>query len=789
MIDYNIILAKSEPKEPTDKTPVTLEEHIEDGLRVLTALQECFPNAPKVVNLEQFWKLLRWCVIFHDLGKAHLGFQKILRGIEDNEWNSQRHELFSLPFVEELEVSEKEKQWMRLVIAGHHRTYEWLDEFINANYNETGEFDDFDMGEDGNFETEFELVNQQAVLELLKTTYQVSINEVSAVSPNDLIANYISNPYYKEKSDYFILLLMFGAFKHCDHLSSAFIHHLEKLYTKDFDFLHNRTYDLYEHQQKAFETKGNVILTAPTGSGKTETALLWLQRQLDTTGQGRTFYILPFTASINAMYERLGHEEKGFGKDKVGMLHGKLSAYLYDYFNDYQYSQNKKKENIQNLGTKFKTLETPLKIMTPFQLLKHLFGVKGFEKGIFEFVGGHFIFDEIHAYDAGVFAQIVVLLKYITQHLNAKVLIMTATFPTFMKEILKQAIGKSLEIKASNKLYSNFVRHQVIVKNGFLHENLDFIKKQLQRINPKTEKANTVLIVCNTVKSAQSVYLQLQKSVENSVLLHSSFCGRDRTILEKQLKDNEPQLLVGTQAIEVSLDIDYDMIFTEPAPLDALVQRFGRVNRKRKKGICPCYVFSERNDSDKYIYNDELIANTLNVLKIIENTNSGIIKEQQLQEYIDIVYPSFNAEQQSIYDVTYEYLTNSVNRLSPFLKYKEKEEDYYKQFDGIKVVPVALEHEYRDLLQNKFDFIGAEALKVQIRKNRFVQFLNENSLEPASIAFTHPDNPKSKLIEISYFRLNKKYSTIPKSEDDISDGLGLLINEDEIIVREEDLFS
>ncbi|MFK7948047.1 MAG: CRISPR-associated helicase Cas3' [Saprospiraceae bacterium] len=781
MIDFDIILAKSEPKNSTDKIPVTLEEHIEDGLKVLKALKQSFPAAPKLAGTDRFWELLRLCVIFHDLGKAHLEFQKILRGIKKNEWCSQRHELFSLPFLEALELNEKEKQWMRLVVAGHHRTYGQLDDFIDVNYNENGDYDDFGMDDENPFDEEFELVNQKAVLKLLKTVYKISIDEVPSVSPNSLISNYIKNPYRSEKLDYFTLFLMFGAFKHCDHLSSAFIDKLENLNQSNFDFLHNRKYSLYEHQQKAFETLGNLVLTAPTGSGKTETALLWLQNQMRHTGQGRTFYILPFTASINAMFERLEDEKDGFGKGKVGMLHGKLSAYLYDYFEDYQYGTHDRKEKIKSIKAKFKTLETPLKILTPFQLLKHLFGLKGFEKGIFEFVGSHFIFDEIHAYNAGVFAQIVILLEYVTQNLGAKVLIMTATFPSFMKVILKKAIGNAIEIKASNKLYADFDRHKVIVKNGLLSDNLAEIQKQLNTINPITKKKNTVLIVCNTVKSAQAVYEILSIFVKNSVLLHSSFCGRDRTILEKRLKNDEPQLLVGTQAIEVSLDIDYDMIYTEPAPFDALIQRFGRVNRKRKKGICPCFVFDERNESDEYIYSNEIIESTLNVLKTIENQNDGVIKEQELQNLIDVVYPSFNKEEQEEYDKTYEYFDDSVNRLSPFIHSSDSEQDFYKQFDGVKVVPVGLEKQYRSLLEDEFDFIKAESLKVQISKRWFGSFFETPNLEKCKIAFTHPKNPTSKLIEIDYFRLNKRYSQLN------DDSLGLLIKEDEVSDSEDDI--
>ena len=75
---------------------------------------------------------------------------------------------------------------------------------------------------------------------------------------------------------------------------------------------------------------------------------------------------------------------------------------------------------------------------------------------------------------------------------------------------------------------------------------------------------------------------------------------------------------VGTQTIEVSLDIDYDICFTEPAPIDALIQRFGRVNRRknadkdpRRKGSARSLCSRKGSENDHFIYNEQKVAKTL----------------------------------------------------------------------------------------------------------------------------------------------------------------------------------
>ncbi len=612
----------------------------------------------------------------------------------------------------------------------------------------------------------------------MNDNFQITLAELRIVSPGKFVLMHLAKcdlGYYNMSgNNYFKFLFLFGALKHCDHLGSAKVEYIEQITVQSFSFLKRQRFklqkagfDFYIHQLLCSQTTGNVILTASTGSGKTESAMLWLERQIQEYGQGRVFYLLPFTASINAMYERLSSNENGFGNEKVGMLHGKLQNYLYDYLDDVQYSSFTKKEEIGKIKNKFKTIYTPLKVITPFQLLKHLFGLKGFEQGIFEWIGGYFIFDEIHAYSPEVFAQIKVLLEFVVKHLHGKVFIMTATMPSFFKKELEDAIGIFTPIAADEKLYQSFNRHKIILKDGLLSENILLIENDLKL-------GKKVLVVCNTVVQAQNVFNQLSLFVDNAVLLHGAFTGEDRTIHERKLKkgennnENPIKLLVGTQAIEVSLDIDYDVIYTEPAPIDALIQRFGRVNRKREKGICPVIVFKIANEKDKFIYNQEIVLRTIAVLNQIAGIGSGIIEEKKIQDYINIVYPSWNIKDKKIFDEMYNALKYTTeNQLIPMLHSRKSEDDFYKQFDGIKVLPIKLKERFETYL-SEFDFIGAERLKVQIRKNKFAQLINENDTNLFKTKYVVESN-KGKLIEIDYWVLSKKYDV----------NLGLIYTEQE----------
>lgn len=740
-----MILAKSFPKK-------SLKEHVDEALGILKQLQDNFSiNSNYLIN-NNFWELLRLAIIFHDLGKAHREFQKYLRG-QPNQWNFQRHELFSLPFIEALPVENKDLIF--LTVAGHHKDIETLENKLReykTNSDGLGLDLNLNIKRVPDYVEEFKNnIDLELCLSFLKE-YNIDIQLVNATNPLKKLTTYIKENK-NINSGLFELFLLGGAFKHCDHLASAGIQSINKIDISDLDFLNNTQYTPYLHQLKAQRVLGNAILTAPTGSGKTETSLFWLKNQIENFGNGRVFYILPYTASINAMYERLNNDIPG----KVGVIHGKLTEFIEHKFGEDDFiDETNKKTLIEN----FKNLVSPIKVVTPFQLLKNLFALKGFEKGLFEWFGGFFIFDEIHAYNPKVFAQILVLIDFSIKYFNAKVFIITATLPAFLKKKIEQTIGNHTAITASKKLYKCFNRHRVIVKPGLLVDNIASIQKKL-------DDNKKVLVVCNTVKQSQEVFQSL--NTKKKVLVHSAFNAIDRNNKEQEAFDIETSLLVGTQAIEVSLDIDYDVIFTESAPLDALIQRFGRVNRKRKKGLCDCVVFEGRNKSDKYIYSNEQIINrTIELLKITQINKSGIIHERELQEMIDYVYPDWDRKDKEDFEITFTLLRYSIeNELKPFINNKKSEEDFYKQFGGIKVLPSRLLTDYRRYFE-KNQFVKAESLKVQISENRLFSLIKSQAIVKETIVFELKKSSKTN--QQSVLVVDKKYDS----------ELGLQFDEDEV---------
>ena len=760
----------------------TLMDHIMDCLVVYSHLRNTIPLLPQVTQLDNFWELLFFVIYFHDWGKCHQEFQKSLKGIKPNYWNLQRHESYSIPFLDKLDIPKREKLLVQRAILGHHKTFSSLLEKLksaedislefelkwqrNSAYKKAFHPEDFteNLRYNLNYDylkyliQEFSQIYQKFTQKKKKDlTKQVNLQEQK--HPIEDIAKsthkYLFN---SEDVTYWQNLLLWGATKICDHYGSGKIKQITNFLPRDFSFLallkaqlKKEGKDFYFHQYNCYNQKGHCILIAPTGAGKTEAALGWLKKQL-ADSNGRAYYILPYTASINAMHKRLIRDfskaEGIDGQSLIGIQHGKLTQYvaaLYDAIEEqHQATIFKKNAEIKKLRELYTKMIFPLKIATPFQLLKYCYGVKGFEMGFTELVGAKLIFDEIHAYDEITFAQLLTSMKYFIQHLHCRVMVMTATLPSYMMEQLQTVLTIERPIKADDELLKKFDRHRIKMRDGGVFDLID-------EINQCYMEGQRIIVVCNTVQNAQQMYERIKLTTgiheKRITLLHSRFNAIDRQEKENRAMSPENQILIGTQAIEVSLDIDYDVMFTEPAPLDALLQRFGRVNRKRKKGLSQIYVAWQGGENDHYIYPQDVVERTIKLLGQLD-----IIHEIDLQKYLDFVYPDWEKEQFLRFKDTQKGFSEAIKSLQPYERHKENEEEFYEKFDGIQVLPGKFLEEYKQLIQN-YEFIKADNLPVTIHRGMYFKLKNDGQIENYCFA-----------VETETGKVIKKYVVLAKCQ-------------------------
>ncbi|MBI4788421.1 MAG: CRISPR-associated helicase Cas3', partial [Chloroflexi bacterium] len=255
----------------------------------------------------------------------------------------------------------------------------------------------------------------------------------------------------------------------------------------------------------------------------------------------------------------------------------------------------------------------------------------------------------------------------------------------------------------------------------------------LAQIAQTARAGKSVLVVCNLVARAQTAYRELDARLEKNgipdELLHGRFNMRDRSAKEHLVRDatgsksdnRRSIVLVATQVVEVSLDIDLDTIFTDPAPLEALVQRFGRINRRRRQAdLATVQIYREPFDGQK-IYDGRLVKRTL---QILEREDDKPMNESAVSEWLDEIYKGEIADEwQKIYgEQATEFEANCLQTLRPFQSSDHLEEQFYRAFDGTEVLPEVHQVEYEKLKED--DPIRANELLVPISYGRYHQLRN-----------------------------------------------------------------
>jgi CRISPR-associated endonuclease/helicase Cas3 len=283
-------------------------------------------------------------------------------------------------------------------------------------------------------------------------------------------------------------------------------------------------------------------------------------------------------------------------------------------------------------------------------------------------------------------------------------------------------------------LFEQFRRHRLALLDGELLSD-----EGLQRITNDAKSGKSVLVVCNLVGRAQVAYRQLRERLEESgihvELLHGRFNMRDRSAKEKLVRvaagsmseQRQAIVLVATQVVEVSLDIDLDVIYSDPAPLEALVQRFGRINRLgRQVDLAPVHVFRQPDDGQK-IYDEALVTRTV---AILDRENGQPLDESAVGCWLDEIYSGEVADRwrDEYAHAASEFDAACIQTLHPFEADYGLEEMFYRAFDGIDVLPSLLYDEYQAVKEE--NHILAGELLVPISWGRYHALANEGRVLP-----------------------------------------------------------
>jgi CRISPR-associated endonuclease/helicase Cas3 len=466
----------------------------------------------------------------------------------------------------------------------------------------------------------------------------------------------------------------------------------------------------YQQRMRAQRSQG-VLLMSPTGSGKTEASLAWAFQQ----PVRRLFYLLPYRASINAMQRRL---EQFF--QPVGLWHGRATTALYRRFleennpglpasDDSGIAANAARR-ARAAAQAARLYGVPALALSPYLLLAALYQLKGYEATLANCSGATFIVDEIHAYQPERLAMLVCLLRWLQRQFQARLCIMSATLsPQLIAELATTLNLKP--VKAGKALYARFQRHRLRLAEGDLAYHLDTISDQARQ-------GMRVLVTVNTVKRARRIAQELRALGHDVLLLHSRFNGRDRWQRESRLAAmlRQPEgapVVVSTQVIEVSLDVSFDTLHSDPAPLDALIQRLGRVNRRGERPLADGFIYTQpTGEDDRYpIYDVALVQAALATLRPLHNQP---LDEAQISALLGTVYaqvPQWQERYQKQLALCEQWVLGQMNPLESAGNSLEKA--FYQQIDEVMVLPLALEDDY--LALRTADALAADELLVPLR--------------------------------------------------------------------------
>lgn len=442
-------------------------------------------------------------------------------------------------------------------------------------------------------------------------------------------------------------------------------------YQERFGFEPRNVQEIFSEVIEGTDNPGIIILEAPMGIGKTEAALIGAEQLAYKTGKNGIFFGLPTQATSNGMFSRIHSWLENIRENKdesisIQLVHGKSA--LNEEYSSLARNINIGEEDATIIvnqwfaGRKTAILDDFVVATVDHMLLvalkqKHLaLRHLGLSKKVV-------IIDEVHAYDAYMNQYLERAIEWMGAY-SVPVILLSATLPTQNREKLCIAYlkGKGIKIKkiksptkglttTSYPLITYTDGEEILQREDFQdieNKSVNIIKLDKDSLYEKIEELlssqGVMGIIVNTVKRAQDIADKCSEifGEELVFLLHSNFIATERVNKEKELLNmigkgaSRPvrKIIIGTQVIEQSLDIDFDVMISDLAPMDLLIQRIGRLHRheieRPKKHKAPVlYVMGINEDLEfesgsDYVYGEYLLAKTQHFLPTTINIPGDI---------------------------------------------------------------------------------------------------------------------------------------------------------------------
>ena len=367
-----------------------------------------------------------------------------------------------------------------------------------------------------------------------------------------------------------------------------------------------------------------------TGSGKTEAALM-LAHRIITSGSADGLYVaLPTMATANAMFDRLAdaylHLFAADARPSIALAHGARN--MNARFREAMTRGGRDEKSYSGDGHGDEASETTASAAcaawiaddrrrtfladagagTIDQALLSVLPSRHQSLRLLGLMRRVLVLDEVHAYDAFMKREMERLLEF-QAGLGGSAILLSATLPLSVRERLSDAFAKGLgtgrsdddtrsmdypmaTVRASNVHLTKVVSGRTGRARSLPVRFLRSSDEALDEVEQAAKAGRAVLYIRNTVDDALAAAAALSARGCNARIFHARFALADRLNIEREVvatfgkkskQENRcGQVLIATQVVEQSLDLDFDTLVTDLAPIDLLIQRAGRLWRHER---------------------------------------------------------------------------------------------------------------------------------------------------------------------------------------------------------------